>query len=71
MDEELRKFLHSLPSFLYGVCDDAKNVDDAKHLILLEMDFYTDEPVSERPNCFIKTKKQYEKAKAIYGSHPK
>lgn len=69
--KELQEFLHKLPKFLYGVCDDAKTVDQAKWLILLEMDFYTDEPASERVNGFIKTKKQYEKAKEIYGGHPK
>lgn len=62
---ELKEFLKKIPVFLYPVCTDAKDVSQARHLILLETDFYTDEPMSERENCFIKTNKQYNKALAI------
>ncbi len=70
--DELQKFLKSLPGFAYGICADAETLNQAKHLLLLEMDAWTDEPIHERENCCaIKTQKQYEKAKTIYGGHPK
>lgn len=67
----MKKFIESAPKCLQGEFDNCETLESCKMYVLYALDAFTDEPIEERENHAIKTKRQYDQVVKWFGGHPK